>query len=135
MNTIERLAKEGIATSTPVVFGEIPELMKSKEIVYRVQWYDGEDTTVRLYTEDGYMFVGTIYGHKPEVLMIWEAFENVNNDEFVMDVLTTLNAQGMVENITNYKGHLELVETVTNPEKEDPFKFMRYEYKWVWNKD
>lgn len=124
-----------IETSTPVVFGEILDLVKDKKIVYRVQWDDGEDITVRLYTEDDYMFEGTIYGHKPEVLMIYKAFENVSEDEFIMDVLETLNAQGMVENISRYKGHLELVEMVTNPEKEDPFQFMRYEYKWVWNKD
>lgn len=131
MNTIEYLNKNGVATSTPIPFEDIPELMKSKTLEYRVCWNDGEDTTVRLYTEDGYMFVGTIFGRKPNVLMIWEAFENVNNDEFVMDVLTTLGAQGMAENIVNEKGHYKLVETVAVPKENNIFKFERHEYVWL----
>ena len=131
MNTIEYLNKNGIATSTPVSFESIPELMANKTIEYSVRWNDGEDTTVRLYTEDGFMFVGTIFSRKPDVLMVWEALENVNNDEFVMDVLTTLGAHGMAENIVNKHGHFELIKTVSVPKDEDNFQFERHEYMWV----
>lgn len=110
-----------------IAFDKIPEVAKAVDFNIQVNWNDGYDTTVRLYSNDGFMLEGVILGccHN-NVLMVTHAYADVTEEEMNKDIIDTIDANGSATSLWN-KPHWEYFRTIKYNEG-DTIAFNRHEF-------
>lgn len=117
-----------------IEFDTIPQVIEDKNIDFsiEVKWSDGYDTTIRLYSDNGYMLEGVILGCCfNNVLMVTNAYAEVTEEELNKDIISTINANGSAASLWG-KHHWEYNRTV-KCKKGDVIAFNRHEF--VLNED
>ena len=109
-----------------IVFDDIPQIIKNVNFSIQVSWNDGYDTTVRLYSDNGFMLEGVILGccHN-NILMVTHAYVEVTEEERNKDIIDTIDANGSVSSLWD-KPHWEYHRTVKY-EEGDVIAFNRHE--------
>lgn len=111
-----------------IAFDVIPQLTKTTEFNVQVSWSDGYDTTVRLYSETGFMLEGVILGccKDSNILMVTHAYANVVEAERNKDIVDTIDATGSVKHLWG-KPHWKYHRTIKY-KTGDVIAFNRHEY-------
>ena len=112
-----------------IAFDSIPQIIESENIDFSIQvsWSDGYDTTVRLYSDDGYMLEGIILGCcLNNVLLVTNAYADVTEEDVNKDILSTINANGSATSLWG-KPFWEYHRTV-KCKKGDVIAFNRHEF-------
>lgn len=109
-----------------IVFDAIPNITNT-DFNIQVSWCDGYDTTVRLYSNDGFMLEGVILGccHN-NILMVTHAYGEVTEEERNKDIIDTIDATGSVTNLWD-KPHWVFHRTVKY-NNGDVIAFNRHEF-------
>jgi len=112
-----------------IEFDLIPQIIEGKNIDFSIQvsWSDGYDTTVRLYSDDGFMLEGVILGccHN-NILMVTHAYAEVTEADRNKDIIDTIGANGSATSLWG-KGLWEYYRTVKYKES-DVIAFSRHEF-------
>ena len=117
-----------------IAFDTLPQIIDDKNIDFSIQvsWNDGYDTTVRLYSDDGFMLEGVILGCcLNNVLMVTHAYAEVTEEERNKDIIDTIGANGSATSLWG-KALWEYHRTVKHKDG-DVIAFNRHEF--VLNED
>ena len=112
-----------------IEFDTIPQVIEDNCIVFSIQvsWSDGYDTTVRLYSDDGYMLEGIILGCCPDnILLVTHAYAEITEADRNKDIIDTIGANGSATSLWG-KGLWEYHRTVKYKEG-DVIAFSRHEF-------